>query len=789
MPDHDLPGTLDTEHLPVRENDAPQRTTTLDTEAVSGQIPGLDLRGYELMERLGGGGMGDVYRASDPALGRDLAVKVMKAELQGHALAEQRFLREARVTGSLQHPGIVPIYNLGRLSDGRLHYTMRLVRGRTFADILKEKANRPEHLPELLTIFEKICQAVAYAHNKQVIHRDLKPANVMVGRFGEVQVMDWGLAKLLTAEDKRKRAIQSEGTRIYTEAGDTPPEQTRMGGEMGTPAYMPPEQALGEWDMVDERADVFALGAILCVILTGRPPYCGHEDHEALRKAKRGDLTEALTRLESCGADKVLVGLCRDCLASVREHRPRNAEQVAQRVALYQAEVQERLHRAELERAAAVARARGERLRRRWMLAASLFLLAGVVGTTCATGLALRAWKAEAQARKNNDELVLKVEAGLNGLADRLWEAGRIDEAIRLYEQNLKLKEIALGDNYEQIVGYRNWLAQKIGRTANAIRLFEQSLQLSEAKLGTDNPQTLVTRSQLAHTYQSTGRTDDAIRLHEQNLKLSEAAFGTADDRTLDYRNNLANAYREAGRIDEAIQLHKQNLQLSEARGEPGQTQILRYTLLSMANLGIDYQKAGRLKDTLELLENALERGRQRYGYWPDEISWVPGYLSQIYDQAGQYAKSESLHRESLRQAQQQFGADDLRTASALIQVGMNLLKQKKFAEAEPLLRQCLKVREARQPDDWTTFNVRSVLGEALLGQKKYAEAEPLLVQGYEGMKKRQNQVPPAYRLLRLDEALKRLVRLYEATEQKEKANDWRKKRQEAKAAQKKTEP
>jgi eukaryotic-like serine/threonine-protein kinase len=159
----------------------------------------LDARVYHLLEELGKGGMGEVYRTGDPALDRDLAIKIMKVQYNGIPEAEGRFLREARVTGLLQHPSIVPVHNLGRLPDGRLHYTMRLVRGRTFADILKDEAGQPERLPSLVGIFEKICQAVAYAHSKQVIHRDLKPANVMVGSFGEVQVMDWGLAKVLSA--------------------------------------------------------------------------------------------------------------------------------------------------------------------------------------------------------------------------------------------------------------------------------------------------------------------------------------------------------------------------------------------------------------------------------------------------------------------------------------------------------------------------------------------------------------------------------------------------------------
>ena len=199
----------------------------------------LDLRGYALAEQIGAGGMGEVYHSSDPVLDRDLAVKVMKAGADADAGAEGRFLREARVTGSLQHPGIVPVYNLGRLADGRLHYTMKLVRGRTLKDLLRDSPAGPERVPRLLAVFEKVCQAVAYAHSRGVIHRDLKPSNVMVGEFGEVQVMDWGLAK-------RLGPLQ-----------DGPPGtsgETQEGTLLGTPAYMPPEQAAGQVADVDRRS-------------------------------------------------------------------------------------------------------------------------------------------------------------------------------------------------------------------------------------------------------------------------------------------------------------------------------------------------------------------------------------------------------------------------------------------------------------------------------------------------------------------------------------------------------
>jgi serine/threonine-protein kinase len=346
-------------------------------------LPVLDGAGHALFERIGVGGMGEVYRCGDDALRRDLAIKVIKAEMRGDHDAEERFLREARLTGSLQHPGVVPVHNLGKLADGRLYYTMKLVRGRTLADLLRDEPEGPEHLPRLLAVVEKLCQAMGYAHSMGVIHRDLKPSNVMVGEFGEVQVMDWGLAKeLARAEPVTPSGAATQDVETVGRVEEAAC-LSRAGAALGTPAYMPPEQAAGDWDIVDERADVFALGAILCEVLTGRPPYHGTGRDDLLRRARRGDLAETLGRLERCGADTALLDLCRDCLAAVREGRPRTAEVVAERLATYQAEVRERLRQAELERARAEVQALEQRKRRRLgaalSLAAMLLLLGGAV--------------------------------------------------------------------------------------------------------------------------------------------------------------------------------------------------------------------------------------------------------------------------------------------------------------------------------------------------------------------------------------------------------------------------
>ncbi len=194
---------------------------------------------------------------------------------------------------------------------------------------------------------------MAYAHVRGVIHRDLKPSNIMVGSFGEVQVMDWGLAKVLpqggVADDAEAGRIRHE-TVIQTGRTGTDADLSQAGSVMGTPAYMPPEQASGDIDRLDERADVFAMGSILCEILTGQPAFTGRTVGEIHRKAARGDLTDAFGRLDACGADAELAGLARECLACEPEDRPRNAGAVTERLTAYLAGVQERLRTAEFAR-------------------------------------------------------------------------------------------------------------------------------------------------------------------------------------------------------------------------------------------------------------------------------------------------------------------------------------------------------------------------------------------------------------------------------------------------------
>lgn len=358
----------------------PERTRTrVRTGGGSGSTR---LVGYELGEEIARGGQGVVLAARDLALRRDVAIKTLFPETMGHVPAVRRFIREARIIAKLPHPGIPPIYALGELVDGRPFLAMKLIRGRTLAAIIAAREQRPSSdstedldvtapdAPGLIQVFAQVCQAVGFAHALGIVHRDLKPANIMVGAFGEVQVMDWGLAR---SSGSRPEPIEPRTpdpcsvTRGGT--GDThfddPVEfdLSRIGEAMGTPAYMPPEQARGEWATVDLRADVFSLGGILCSILTGMPPYSGTNVLEVVMRARLGDLEETYRRLDDCGADADLVGIAKWCLSANPADRPPDAGAVAALIEAFRLNVEERLRTAERDRAALLAKAREARKR------------------------------------------------------------------------------------------------------------------------------------------------------------------------------------------------------------------------------------------------------------------------------------------------------------------------------------------------------------------------------------------------------------------------------------------
>ncbi len=277
---------------------------------------------YVFLGEIARGGMGVVYLATDTVLNREVAVKALQDKYSAESPVARRFLGEARITAQLQHPAIPAVHDLGTLPDGRPFLAMKLIKGDTLGDLLDARPDTAHDRGRFVADFEKVCQAVAFAHVKRVIHRDLKPANVMVGAFGEVQVMDWGLAKLLRSADGTEsgddpeETITSPSSRSDIRVPES--DETQAGSVFGTPAFMPPEQAVGAVGQIDARSDVFGLGAILAVVLTGKPPYVGSGAEAVRVLAARGKLDDCYARLDRCAADPALVALCKRCLAPNR---------------------------------------------------------------------------------------------------------------------------------------------------------------------------------------------------------------------------------------------------------------------------------------------------------------------------------------------------------------------------------------------------------------------------------------------------------------------------------------
>ncbi|MCA9540383.1 MAG: SUMF1/EgtB/PvdO family nonheme iron enzyme, partial [Myxococcales bacterium] len=299
---------------------------------------------YAIGDEIGRGGMGLILEARDLALDRPVALKLLHDADQKDPALRLRFMDEARVTGQLQHPGVPPVYDLGRLGDGRLFFAMKRIEGRTLRDVIEDLREQDAETTRLfgrvrlLTLFAQICRAMAYAHSRGVMHRDLKPDNVMLGEFGEVTVMDWGLAKPIGGDVTGDEPI---ATARETESRF----QTLSGEVTGTPQYMAPEQAAGRNDKVGAHSDIYSLGALLYELLTLEPPFDG-PSLRVVRSAVLGDqVVPPSRRAPDRDIPFAVEQLCLQCLSKDPGHRPRSAAAVADQIERFLEGEQDRARR------------------------------------------------------------------------------------------------------------------------------------------------------------------------------------------------------------------------------------------------------------------------------------------------------------------------------------------------------------------------------------------------------------------------------------------------------------
>ncbi len=736
-----------------------------------------DVPGYEILSEIGRGGMGVIYKARHLRLGRVVALKMILAGVHARSEDLRRFRIEASAVARLAHPGIVGVYDVGE-HEGLPFISLEFVEGGSLKQLLGGVPQPPRQSARLV---EQLARAVQHAHDAGIVHRDLKPANVLLKKAdftaenAENAEKEKRRAEAKTGETKREEPEPSPSSlsvsssafsafsavnllpkitdfglaKLLTEGPADGP--TQSGAVVGTPGYMAPEQAAGHQHQVGPAVDVYALGAILYECLTGRPPFQAPTTLETLLQVMH-DEPVSISRLQP-HVPRDLATIAMRCLEKQPVKRYASARDLADDLARF------------LSGRPILARRVGP-LERGWRwckrnpvvasLASSL-LVALVLGIV---GVSWKWWEAEqrrgqAEASAEAEKLARQDESAQRAKAERnLGYARKGNEVLasvftgldpkanyqtvadlrNALRDNLRkavteLEGSAIGDPLE-VAAMQDKLGRSLwglGEAPLAVEVFRKALDAYKAKLGPDHPDTLLSMNNLAAAYQASGQLARAVPLFEETLQQRKARLGPDHPETLESMNNLAGAYKANGQLARAMPLFEETLQKRKARLGPDHPD----TLISMGNLGKVYVEAKKGEKAAATL-----------------VAFVDG-------------------------SRKQAPKDSPRFAGLLAQVSLDLIGCGQHAAAEPLLRECLAIREKTQPDNWLTFNTQSMLGRALLGQKKYADAEPLLLAGYEGMKQRQKTIPPAG-MIRLPEAARRLVQLYEATDKKDEAARWR---------------
>ena len=449
---------------------------------------------YDMPKEHASGGMGKIMLVRDKHLDRQVALKELRPDMLSGTMGATRtgapssqmltipivarFMQEARVTGSLEHPSIIPIYEIGYRPDGTLYYTMKLVKGKTLQDALNACKSLEDRL-KLLPHIRNMCHAIAYAHSKGVIHRDIKPMNIMVGEFGETIVIDWGIAKILNQEDIHASDMKS--TTKAAKQGDTLSlAKTMYGQAMGSPYYMPPEQAEGNIDKINATSDVYALGCVLYVLLTGQLPFIGIRPYDYLEKVIT-DLPKPIKEVEP-NAPAELVAIAERAMAKDQSIRYQTAKELADEienflnggiVMAYTYGFKEHLkrflakHRTTLTAAAVTVSA---------ILAFGVF---SYIQITIQRNIAVDARNKEEIARKDaesardKEEIARKAET----VAKEAEIVQRETAERRLYYANVALAKTAIDENrmdqarahlMESPAAYRNWEWGHLQQLANA---------------------------------------------------------------------------------------------------------------------------------------------------------------------------------------------------------------------------------------------------------------------------------------------------------------------------------
>jgi tetratricopeptide (TPR) repeat protein len=701
------------------------------------------------------GGLGQVSVALDQELDRPVALKETQDRRADDPESRARFVREAEITGKLEHPGIIPVYGLGHDATGRPFYAMRFIEGDSLKEAVaafhgddalkKDPRARLSRLRELLRRFTDVCNAVAYAHSRGVLHRDLKPGNIMLGPYGETLVVDWGLAKP-SGELASGEAAPGDGSsrtdrpiRLSGRSGSG--AETVAGSPIGTPAYASPEQVTGALHRLGPASDIYGLGATLYALLTGRAPVESNDLGEVIRRVERGEIPPP--RAIDPTISRPLEAICRKAMATDPAGRYVSARALAKDLTRWLDDEPVSAYREPFS----VRAGRWMRRHRTAMTGAAMAGLVGLIGLAAvavvqnlANREIARALAAETEAKTEaqdalarSEESRKRAEAVLGFLKNDVLAATRpegqqgglgkevtVRKAVDAAEVKIAaaFKDQAIVEaEVRDTLGTTYWY---LGEAPLAIRQFERALELRRTELGPDHTDTLTSRTNLANAYDAAGRTAEAIELHEAALKLRESTLGPDHPGTLIVMNNLATAYNAAGRTAEAIELHEATLKLRETKLGPDHPD----TLFSRDNLAVAYGHARRTAEAITLLEATLKLRETKLGPDHPDTLQSRNNLAAAYITAGRTDQAITLLEATLKLREAKLGPDHPDSLISRNNLATAYRDAGRTVEAITLHQATLKLCESKLgPDHPLTLTSRHNLASAYLAAGRTDQA------------------------------------------------------------------
>ena len=588
--DRDVQASL----LPFSEEVAVDPNETYMTLAQTQDLQG---KRFQVLRPHARGGLGEVYVAKDTELNREVALKEIQVRYSDQEEARARFLREAEITGNLEHPGIVPVYGVGQYADGRPYYAMRFVEGQSLKQLVDEffekfdgrSLSRNIEWRRIVGLLVSVCKAIDFAHSRGVIHRDIKPSNIMAGQFGEALVVDWGLAKDMGSTEPMPSS-ELESNSMSAKGSGSGSSETREGSALGTPGFMSPEQAHGNIEGTGPPADIYSLGATLYYVLTGKPPFDENDLESTLDKVRRGKFSPPVQQKE--GIPESLNQVCLKAMQRVPADRYQSSSKLAEDLELWLA-----------DEAVSVTKGSAAERSGRWMRSNRGFVTASFISMVLLTLLSVFAAFEFQRLRGNAESERLNAEQASSKNEKLANENARIaskEKDARIKAQSLANTNKRLAEEAELLAADMQVEADKANRISKFLfDMFQAADPIGQGAapgfLPKENGGELTARQML-----ELGAERIANDQSLSQTPLVKAAM----------LNAIGDAYRQLGIFDQAEPLLIEALEIREKQLDANHPDVAE----SLHNLGWYYHERGNFPAARPLYDKALEIRRGMKG-------------------------------------------------------------------------------------------------------------------------------------------------------------------------------